>query len=54
MAKMPGFWIAILDKVGLVGAGGVDGRGLGSLLAGAAEREVGAAEKGTENAHGEL
>lgn len=45
-----------LDKVGLVRAGGIDGRGgrLGSLAAAAPGSGVDATEEGTEDAHGQL
>lgn len=47
---------SVLDEVLLVGAGGVDGRGLGDLLggAGAAEGSVAAAEEHGEDTDGEL
>lgn len=44
-----------LDEIGLVGAGGVDRRGgLGSRLLRARGSIVGAAEKASQNAHGQL
>ena len=47
---------SVLDEVLLVGAGGVDGRGLGDLLggAGAAEGSVAASEEHGEDTDGEL